>query len=234
MNWKTRSAGRTFGPEGAETMKKTMFAIAIPLVAVLATGCGGDDTSSGSTTGGGVTAPDVAGRWTSGCLSAKQADGSTQYTSLDFDITQSAPGEGHWDVDFRVHGDPKCSTGFLTVHIDGPYRFVEPSDVVKGAWDVLFSFDERTVTPENDAALGFLQSLGPCGDGHFEVGKPTDVYTAGCAALGQYPKSQCDADHDLAWTDGSELRFGERPADNDLCTEAKRPTALSSTILRKE
>jgi hypothetical protein len=218
-------------------MKKTMFAIAIPALLVLAAACGGDDTSSGSTTGGGgggAMPPDVAGQWTSGCLAAKQADGSTQYTSLDFDIAQTGAGEGHWAVDFRIHSDPKCATGFLTVHIDGPYRFLEPSDVVKGAWDVLFSFDERLVTPENEAALGFLQSLGPCGDGHFEVGKATDVYPAGCAALGQYPKSQCDADHDLAWTNGSELRFGQRPADNDLCTDAKRPTELSSVVLRKE
>lgn len=42
---------------------------------------------------------------------------------------------------------------------------------------------------------------------------------------------RCAADFDLVARSGDRLRFGARPADNDLCTADKRPTALRPMIL---
>ncbi len=47
--------------------------------------------------------------------------------------------------------------------------------------------------------------------------------------MGQRPIAACEADYDLAHVEGERLTFGARPADNDLCTPAKRPVALSKS-----
>jgi hypothetical protein len=64
------------------------------------------------------------------------------------------------------------------------------------------------------------------------VGKPADL-AAGCAGLGQYPLSSCDRDYDLVSIDGDTLRFGERPADNNMCSEEKRPTATAGLAFQR-
>jgi hypothetical protein len=56
---------------------------------------------------------------------------------------------------------------------------------------------------------------------------------AGCAAFGQYPAAQCPADFDLLDVDGGTLHFGNRPADNNMCTPDRRPTQLSTVGLTR-
>lgn len=241
--------------------RTTLVAVAVSLVAILSAGCDGGDTggSAGSTggsagtggsaagsagTGGSAAgsagtggtggtmamAPDISGKWSSGCVGAPQPDGSTQYLSLDFDITAT-----DWALDYKVYGDMACATGFLTVHINGPYDLTGPSATVTDAWEGTFSFDAKTATPESDMAVGFLQSLGACGTGMFTAGSPTDILTDGCAGLGMYPKAMCSSDSDLVQIDaGGKLHFGQRPADNNMCTPDKRPTMLSPLGLTKQ
>ena len=40
------------------------------------------------------------------------------------------------------------------------------------------------------------------------------------------PVADCGLDHDLMAMDAAGLYFGQRPADNDMCTPDRRPTAL--------
>lgn len=195
-------------------------------------GSAGQAGSAGSASGGqagAAQAPDLAGRWKSACLASPQSDGTTQHTDLDFTIDASS-----WAVDYTVHGNETCTAPFVRVHIAGPYTLVAPSSQVPGAWDAVFSFTTKTATPEMDAAVGFLSGLANCGDGSFTLGTADDVYTAGCPGLGQYPQSSCSADHDLVKRDGDTLRFGSRPADNNLCTDDRRPTALSAAVLTRQ
>ena len=50
----------------------------------------------------------------------------------------------------------------------------------------------------------------------------------GCAGLGAYPVADCPADYDIVKLseDGTELSFGARPADNNMCTPENRPTTF--------
>jgi hypothetical protein len=192
-------------------------------------GGSGTTTGTGGAGGGAEVAPDLTGQFASGCLSAPQQDGSTQYFSLTFENTAT-----DWAIDYVVHGDDACASDFITVHIEGPYALTAPSSVVDGAWDGDFSFTKRTVTPGNDMAAGFLGSLQGCGDGNFTTGMPTDIHTTGCLALGQYPLADCTQDYDIAKLEGDVLRFGLRPADNNMCTPDKRPTELSPVALTKQ
>jgi hypothetical protein len=56
----------------------------------------------------------------------------------------------------------------------------------------------------------------------------------GCLGFGQYPKTQCSADYDLVKVEGDKLQFGKRPADNNMCTPGKRPTALNPNAFTRK
>ncbi|MDC0720432.1 hypothetical protein [Nannocystis bainbridge] len=179
-------------------------------------GCDGDDTENPE------AAPDIAGTWVGDCLPSPQADGSTQYLRLEFAITGDA-----WKLDYVTHADDACATKLATVHIEGPYALQQPSSAVEGAWEARFGFTTKTIRPEVDGLRDYLNSLEGCGASEFATGVAQDVLTTGCAGFGQYPGADCPADFDLVKRDGDDLFFGARPADNDMCTAGKRPTALS-------
>lgn len=193
----------------------------------LAAGCGGgkDSLRAGPDAGQGAGAgPDIRGRWVSPCV--PQEGG--QSFSLDFDIA-----EARWALDYAAFGDGDCQVPFLTVHIEGPWEVERPSAAVEGAFEARFGFSEKTVTPHMEAAAGFLASEAGCNRDEFAEGQATSIYDAGCAGLGQYPRAQCDADHDLVALAGGGLQFGARPADNDMCGPDRRPTALSGLPLAR-
>ncbi len=201
------------------------------LVALFAVACGSESASVPDATTGGEDAaspPSLVGRWVSDCTPSPQADGSTQYFRLDFDLAAS-----DWAIDYVVHGDPACEVPLVTVHIEGPYALERPSDAVAGAWEARFGFTAKTIRPEVDGLRDFLNSLEGCGTADFETGVAQDVYASGCAGFGQYPQASCDADYDLVRLDGDSLFFGARPADNDMCAPEKRPTALSPVANRR-
>lgn len=183
------------------------------------------DATAGSDSG---RAPELAGSYSSDCLPSPQADGSTQYLRLDFALTET-----RWDLDYIVHGDDACSVRLVTVSIAGPYSLERPSPTVQDAWEARFAFDTKTIRPEVDGLRDYLNSLEPCGESEFETGVAQDVYTAGCPALGQYPRARCSADYDLVRLDADGLHFGARPADNDMCEPARRPTELGLMVRRR-
>ena len=63
----------------------------------------------------------------------------------------------------------------------------------------------------------------------WKVGAKQDLLAGGCAELGARPVAQCASDNDVVKVDGDRLWFGQRPADNDMCSSEKRPQALGAT-----
>lgn len=174
-----------------------------------------------------AAAPDISGAWVSACLPG--ADGS--YFVLDFDIAQDT-----WALDYVVYGDDACTAKLVTVHIDGPYALGEPSADVDGAYEGLFSFTNKTITPHADGLVGMLNAADPaCGTEAWTLDATQSVYETGCAGFGQYPMADCTADYDLVYLDAgaNTLQFGARPADNDMCTEDERPTALNPALFTR-
>jgi hypothetical protein len=211
---------------------RTLFArTATVLASVVLAACSGGTTPAApdATAGGDASAaPNLAGRWVSDCIPSPQADGSTQYFRLDFDLRAS-----DWDLDYVVHADAACEVPLVTVAIAGPYALERPSSSVEGAWEARFGFASKTIRPEVDGLRDFLNSLDGCGTEPFQTGVAQDVYASGCPAFGQYPQAACSADYDLVRLDGDTLYFGARPANNDMCTPANRPTALSPVANRR-
>ncbi|MFZ4735342.1 MAG: hypothetical protein ACOYM9_05330 [Bradymonadia bacterium] len=166
--------------------------------------------------------PTLAGVWQSECIDP----GNGQAFRLVFDLKTT-----DWTLDYTAFGDARCEAANLTVHIEGPYTLGAASKRVEGAREGEFGFARKSVTPHNDGAAGFLPQA--CGGGNFAVGVPTDI-TAGCPGLGAYPIEKCGTDHDIVHFKGNVLRFGARPADNDMCSLEKRPTALGAPLTRKQ
>ncbi len=190
----------------------------------LLTACGAAPAALDASSGADASAespPDLAGHWVSACTPSPQADGTTQYIQLDFELTSS-----RWDLEYVTYADDACSTPLVSVHVDGPYELTRPS-AVDGAWEARFAFDHKSITPHVDPITGFLNAQESCGAAEWQTGVAQEVLETGCAAFGQYPRSRCEADYDLVARDGSTHRFGARPADNDMCSEERRPSELS-------
>ncbi len=166
---------------------------------------------------------DVAGHWTSECAPAP--DGKTHVT-LDFHNTAD-----RWQLAYAVFGDAACTTRLVTADIAGSYTIGPASTTVPGAHEAVFRFDRKTLTPAVQPLADALNGM-DCGGG-FAVGSAHDVYEHGCAGFGQYPRAVCGADYDLVWRDGDQLRFGQRPADNNMCGADRRPTALAPLVLHR-
>jgi hypothetical protein len=193
-----------------------MFRFITALLAVPLLACG-------ASSGGAAPAPSLAGRWVSDTCEAS----GTNYFKRDFTMTDTT-----WDLAFSIYGDATCGTKVLSVAIGGDYAIGDPSSVVPGARQAEFRFTRRTTTPLAQPLVDLL-TQSKCGSGAWSIGQTQDTLAAGCAPIGQYPKDKCPSDNDVVKVDGTRLYFGDRPADNDMCTPDKRPKALTAAAVVK-
>lgn len=166
----------------------------------------------------------LAGHWTSAaCETAGQ-----NHFKRDFTMTDAT-----WSLAFELYADDQCTQKIAVVDIGGGYSIGAASQTVAGANDAEFDFGTRTVTPLAQPFADFL-GQSKCGNGTWTVGGKQDILAAGCAPIGAYPLAMCKADFDVVKVDGTRLYFGNRPADNDMCTADKRPKALTSAAVVKQ
>jgi hypothetical protein len=134
---------------------------------------------------------------------------------------------GTWSLTFTHALDPAMTQRTFQFRTGGAYRVVAPSDAVPGAFHTVFDEDWKHVTlltpvPEIAAAMG----MADCG---LTVNLEADISSTGCAAW--RPVAECGQDHDLLALSDEGLHFGVRPADNDMCTPDKVPTALLPAVV---
>lgn len=134
---------------------------------------------------------------------------------------------GAWTLDFTLALDPGFTAQVFTFRTLGSYEVVGPSAKVPGAYDAVFKENQKFLTLKTtDAALANGFGFGACA---LTPNVEKDVSVEGC--LGWKPVSVCSEDHDLlALTSDGSVRFGVRPADNDMCTPEKRPTELTPAV----
>lgn len=185
--------------------------LAVALATLTAAACGGSKTA--------VKPQDLAGRWDSAtCEAIPNGDGTHSYIQRHFQLT-----EAKWTLNLDAFGDAQCQTKLFTARVTGPYTLERDSEKVSGATEGNFVFGERFLTAHlQPLADAFTQS--GCGSGAWTVG--TEQAIPG-ACLFFKPIAQCGTDHDVVKVDGNKLFFGQRPADNDMCTPEKRPSALA-------
>jgi hypothetical protein len=171
-----------------------------------------------------VQGRDLKGTWTSEvCEVMPNADGSKTYFKRVFDLT-----EQDWKLNFETFSDAGCTSRLFTARFEGPYELQKDSETVKGATEGNFRFARHSMTAHVQPVADWFQSAG-CGAAAWAVGVEQDTSTKGCVFL--RPVSACGTDHDIVKLDGNKLYFGQRPADGDMCTPEKRPTALTATAV---
>jgi hypothetical protein len=205
-----------------------LVALSFVTLALLGVGCGTPAVEAPAP--GGATAspspdkPNLVGKWESACVK----NGDT-VLKLSFDI-----GASDWKLDYATFGDAECKVPFLTVRIEGDYQVTAPAAKASPAWEGRFGFTKKSAKAHMQAASDFLASAKGCGGGVFAVGAEVDVGQNGCAGLGQRPIASCKQDFDLVFQEGDTLAFGERPADNDMCTEEKRPAKKAGLVMARK
>ena len=137
--------------------------------------------------------------------------------------------DGRWSLTFVHALDPGMTQRTFQFRTGGAYAVGDPSPAVPGAFATIFDEDWKHLTlltpvPEIAAAMG----LAGCG---LTVNLEADISDSGCAAW--RPVSVCGEDHDLLALSEAGLHFGQRPADNDMCTPDKTPTALLSAVVAR-
>ncbi|WP_075214045.1 hypothetical protein [Mongoliimonas terrestris] len=137
--------------------------------------------------------------------------------------------DGRWSLTFVHALDPAMTLRTFQFRTGGAYRVEAPSATVPGAFHTVFDEDWKHVTlltgaPEIVAAMG----MADCG---LTPNLEADISVAGCAAW--RPVAVCGEDHDLLALSAEGLHFGVRPADNDMCTADKVPTALLPAVVAR-
>lgn len=136
--------------------------------------------------------------------------------------------EGQWHLIFTHALDPDMTMRTFQFRTGGPFEIGEPSAVVAGAFNGIFHEDWKHVTvltdnPDIVAAMGMAEC-------NLTYNLETDISQTGCAAW--RPVAECGEDHDLFAMDAAGVYFGQRPADNDMCSPDRRPTALLPAVAR--
>lgn len=136
--------------------------------------------------------------------------------------------EGEWQLIFTHALDPEMTMRTFQFRTGGPFEIGAASQAVPGAFEGLFHEDWKHVTLLTDnAEIVAGMGMADCG---LTYNLETDISDTGCAAWG--PVAVCGQDHDLFAMDATGVYFGVRPADNDMCTPDRRPTALLPVVAR--
>ncbi|MEO0898348.1 MAG: hypothetical protein AAFY71_18185 [Bacteroidota bacterium] len=138
--------------------------------------------------------------------------------------------KGNWSLKFVLALDPEFNMPVFEFRTLGTYVVQEASTTVPEAFQTLFYEDKKFVTLlTDDPALIQGFGLASCG---LQPKVEQDISASGCAI---WPSvEECHEDHDLLSMDESgKLYFGVRPADNDMCTADKRPTALLPAVIKQ-
>jgi hypothetical protein len=190
----------------------------------LASGC----ATSGSTTPHTQVKPqDLQGAWTSEvCESMPNPDGSKTYFQRHFTLT-----EKDWTLHFNAFGDPGCSVKLFTARVEGPYTLLKDSGKVEGATEADFGFGRHYMTAYVQPIADWFQGS-QCGTKAWTLGEEQETSGTGCVFF--KPVAACGTDHDVVKVEGERLFFGQRPADNDMCTQDKRPTALTPVAVVRD
>jgi len=137
--------------------------------------------------------------------------------------------EGNWTLEFTLGLDPNLEDQVFQFRTYGSYTIVDASINVENAYNAEFGEDKKFLTLKTDdpqliKAFGFAN----CGLTPFEE---KDISENGCSLWKSV--SECPIDHDLLSLDKDGLLyFGQRPADNDMCSADKRPTSLTPAVIK--
>jgi len=193
-------------------MKRTIIAFAIAALAHAGHAQAGGGSAAELAALDGVWASPAAEPWYGG-----------------FGTREFAFAGGRWELTFTHALDPEMKMKTFVFRTGGPYTVGAASASVQGAHEAVFGEEWKKLTSFiEDAGMAKAFGFAPCG---LVAGVEKDISAEGCANW--KPVAQCGEDHDLLAMKDGKLYFGVRPADNDMCTPDKRPTALLGPVVAR-
>jgi hypothetical protein len=138
--------------------------------------------------------------------------------------------KGKWTLVFTLGLDPELKMQVFTFRTAGTYKVQEKSAIVKDAYNAVFYEDKKWVTLKTaDQELIKAFGFASC---NLVKDVEKDISLTGCSA---WPSvADCPGDYDLLSLDkDGKLYFGDRPADNNMCTPEKRPIRLTPAVIKK-
>jgi hypothetical protein len=162
--------------------------------------------------------PNIAGNWKS---AGAEDNGNGTFGIRDFTITAKT-----WNLVYTLYGDKDLKYPVFALTVEGPYAIGKASKTVAGANDAVFTFSKKFMTllsadPTTNAMLG-LTSL--------QKDVKTDVSETGVSFIPSV--KNYGQEFDLVRVKGNKLFLGARPADGNMGSEDKRPTALGAALVK--
>lgn len=137
--------------------------------------------------------------------------------------------DGGWQLIFTHALDPQMVLRTFQFRTGGDYRVGAAHPTLPATFEVDFDEDWKhlTLLTRDPQVIGGM-GLADC---TLTPNLETDISAQGC---GPWPSvAECGTDHDLLALDETGLRFGQRPADNNMCSPDRRPDSLLSPVVER-
>lgn len=138
--------------------------------------------------------------------------------------------KGRWTLTFTLGLDPELRMQVFQFRTKGTFKLQQPSKSISDTYEAVFYEDKKYVTLKT-SDQDLIQAFGfaACG---LKPNQETDISANGCAAW--LSVKDCPGDYDLLSMDQSgKLYFGERPADNNMCSPDRRPKKLTPAVIKQ-
>jgi hypothetical protein len=172
-----------------------------------------------------ATGQDPVGKAVTGSWKSAGAEdlGNGSFATREFTLTDKT-----WSLVFTIHGDKELKQPLVALGFSGPWKATGASKQAPGASEATFEFEKKTITLKaKDPAVAKGFGMDGCG---LEAGKSKDVSKSGCSFVS--PVEKYGREFDLIKREGDKVFFGARPADGNMGSEDKRPTALGAPLVR--
>lgn len=137
---------------------------------------------------------------------------------------------GTWDLAMQfANAENGCDDPIFRYGGSGPFNLGATLGTPAGAREIDFIVEKRAITLLKEAARGVLSGFS-CDASSWALEEERDISATGCGVLAP-SVSACGADYDIYRLEGTtSLFFGQRPEDNNMCTEDRRPTTISEAL----
>lgn len=139
--------------------------------------------------------------------------------------------KGKWTLDFTLSLDPEMKMQVFKFRTLGTYRIQKKSGKMADTYNAVFYEEQKFLTLKTrDENLIRAFGFAPC---NLIADIEQDISARGCSAWKSV--KECPGDYDLISLDkAGNLYFGNRPQDNDMCSEDKRPTSLTPPVVKSK
>lgn len=133
---------------------------------------------------------------------------------------------GSWSEQMDYYQDAAARKLVLSLLGGGTYNIEKKAKLPGAAYNIMFRFDKKTlVLRDNGSPVISRFGLKNC---NLEIGLPRDLSASGCGLFSSI--KDYGYEYNIISLDKGVMQLGAQPADNNLSTEALRPTALGQAF----